>query len=143
MKYLSGFYALTIACELNTDGSTHFGSLDWSNESLDLKDSENSIFGDWGIEKDKVIFEHPDEKYNVANHIRAILDMMEEGRVYVLRNFREHYIGTDEYNDIIFEKVYMLRDKDNWDLIDDLMWSCYGDEWKAFIENTTGKPYTN
>ena len=56
MKYLSGFYALTIACKLNTDGSTHFGSLDWSTESLDMKDSENSIFGDWGIEKDKVIF---------------------------------------------------------------------------------------
>ena len=49
MKYISGVYALNLPCSLETTGDWHQSSLDWNN--IPYKESDNSIFSSWGIEK--------------------------------------------------------------------------------------------
>ena len=129
MKYITSEFALNISCELNTNGDWHWGALNWNNP--DIRESSESYFGDWGIELDKRIPEH-EAHYNVANHIRAILDMMVDGRIGVLNGFRSDFICTDEYNAEIFSKVYELKDFEQWNDINDLMEKEYGSEWIEF-----------
>lgn len=86
MKYVTGLYALNIPCNLNTCADWHALSLDWNN--INIKDSKNSIYKDYGIEKNKTI-PFNKEKNNVANHIRAILDLMIDGKTNFLKNMQK------------------------------------------------------
>ena len=75
MKYITGAIALNIPCFLDTTGDWHRLSIDWS--KMKLADTKNSIFGTWGIEKD-IYIQELDGSYNVANTIRACLDLIDE-----------------------------------------------------------------
>lgn len=46
MQYISGIHALNIEDSTNACGDWHTSALNWA--SIQLKDSEKSIFGDWG-----------------------------------------------------------------------------------------------
>ncbi|KAA9237838.1 MULTISPECIES: hypothetical protein [Aerococcus] len=129
MKYISGVYALNIPCQLNTYGDWHIGALDWSNPKI--KESEDSIFKNYGIEIDKSIPEHH-EKYPVANHLRAILDMLEDGQTKFLKGFKNDFIG-DKYTDEFFDLVYLLKNNKHWNSIYTLMLREYGVDWYAYI----------
>lgn len=132
MLYLSGVYALNIENTLNTCGDWHTSALDWSN--IRLEDSTNSILGDWGIEMDKRIPEHT-ELYNVADDLRAILDLMQkEENLGYLKGFRDDFICTDEYNNIFFQKVILLRNLKHWPSIDELMQREFMFEWQNFLK---------
>jgi len=58
-------------------GDWHTSGSNWDN--IVLLDSDESIFGDYGIEQGKII---PENKgvFNVANHIRALLDILVKGK---------------------------------------------------------------
>ena len=132
MLYLSGIHALNIENSLNTCGDWHTSALDWSN--IKLVDSSNSMFGDWGIEMNKSIPEHT-ELYNVADDLRAILDLMQkEENLGYLKGFRDDFICTDEYNDIFFQKVILLRNLKHWHNIDELMQREFMFEWQNFLK---------
>lgn len=132
MLYLSGIHALNIENSLNTCGDWHTSALDWSN--IKLEDSSNSVFEDWGIELNKSIPEHT-ELYNVANDLRAILDLMQkEENLGYLKGFRDDFICTDEYNDIFFQKVILLRNLKHWHNIDELMQREFMFEWQNFLK---------
>ena len=73
MKYISGVFALNIEDSLETCGDWHTSALDWNR--IRLVESDNTIFKDYGIERDKKIPEHTGV-YNVANTLRAVLDLM-------------------------------------------------------------------
>lgn len=126
MLYITGIKALNIDNSLDTCGDWHTSALDWS--TVELKESRNTVFGDWGIEQDKEIPEHK-ELYNVANDLRAILDMMCEGKIRYLKNFRNDFICTDKYNREFFEKVSILRTNVHWEDIDMLMKNEFMFEW--------------
>lgn len=131
MLYLSGVHALNIENTLNTCGDWHTSALDWSN--IKLADSSNSVFEDWGIEMNKSIPEHT-ELYNVADDLRAILDLMQkEENLGYLKGFRDDFICTDEYNDIFFQKVILLRNLKHWHNIDALMQREFMFEWQNFL----------
>ena len=132
MLYLSGIYALNIENTLNTCGDWHTSALDWSN--IELEESTNSMFGDWGIEMNKSIPEHT-ELYNVADDLRAILDLMQkEENLGYLKGFRADFICTDEYNDIFFQKVFLLRNLKHWADINSLMEREFMFEWQNFLK---------
>ncbi|MCD7723513.1 MAG: hypothetical protein LUH82_06135 [Clostridiales bacterium] len=71
MKYISLIFALNIPCKLETCGDWHACTLDWDN--IQMFESEGSLWGDYGIEKDKELA-YIEGKYNVANHYAATVD---------------------------------------------------------------------
>jgi hypothetical protein len=128
MKYITGLHALNIQCNLNTGGDWHADTLNWSLEKIPFKDSEKSVWGDYGIEKSKKIREN-DGLYNVANHIRACLDFIEDGKLIAAKGMRRDYICDDKYMSQIFEKVSMLKNNINWHQIDNLIGLEYYRNW--------------
>lgn len=52
MKYLTGIHALNLPCQLSTCGDWHTSALQWS--SLSLKESDDSVFRDYGIEENRM-----------------------------------------------------------------------------------------
>lgn len=126
MKYISLIHALNLPCNLNTCGDWHCSSLQW--KSVPLLDSKDSIFDDYGIEKNKTIPEHK-EKYNVANHIRAILDLLYIGNFTVAQGMNKDFLVTKEYNKEIFRKVLLMLNLPHWNKIDEFMTKEYLKEW--------------
>ena len=126
MQYVTGLYALNLPCTLNTWGDWHTSALRW--DRVRIADTEKMFFGEYGIERNKQIPEHT-ERYNVTNHIRALLDLMQMGLFSVAQGMRDDFIGTREYDDEIFEKVYSMRDLENWTAIDRFMGQEYMMRW--------------
>lgn len=128
MKYVTGVFALNIDNSMETCGDWHASALNWAN--IRIADSDKSIFKDWGIEGPKNIPEHK-EKYFVANDLRALLDIMQYDTRFLV-GMRNDFICTDIYDDVFFEKVWMLKDSPNWKNIDRLMEKEYMMKWVDF-----------
>lgn len=129
MKYISLIHALNLPCKLDTCGDWHCSALNWENPKI--LESKDSVFGDYGIEKDKVIPEHK-ERYNVANHIRAILDLLYMGNFTVAQGMNKDYISNDKYNKEIFEKILLMSNLPHFDKIDKFMTKEYLSKWVDF-----------
>jgi len=129
MIYISGIHALNLNCSLETTGDWHQSALKW--ENILFLDTKDSIFGEYGIEHNKAIPNHND-RYSVANHIRAILDMLELGNLSTLQGMRNDFICTDKYDDELFNKIILLKSKKHWDGIDKLISKEYMLKWKNF-----------
>lgn len=131
MQYLTGIHALNLNCDLLTCGDWHQSALKW--EDLTLRNTDQSVFGDWGIERNKEIPNHT-KRYPAANHIRALLDLIAEGNFAVAQGMKEDFICNDDYTSEVFNKVVALRDADNWDAIDAFMCKEYRLEWIKYKE---------
>ncbi|MEW6879013.1 hypothetical protein QEV67_00615 [Trueperella pyogenes] len=131
MEYVTDIHALNLPSETDTTGDWHASALQW--KRLRMAESDDSIFGDWGITRDSSarIPEHEGQRFNVANHVRALLDMIERGRLSVARGI---YIGNDAHNDEIFPRVWLLHQSDNWPRIDHFMKKKYGRAWLGFVK---------
>lgn len=132
MQYISGMHALNIPSNINTTGDWHRECYDWRPEHLDaqLRNSDDPVFKDYRIIKNKDLnFIDGDPIYNVADHIRACLDLIEEGSYGLARGMRNDYICTDEYDEEIFKEVLKLKDSDRWNEIDDFMSNEYKLKW--------------
>lgn len=129
MLYLSGIHALNLPCALETCGDWHTSALQW--KDLRLLNSEDSLFGDYGIEKGKTVPEHR-ERYNVANHIRALLDILALGNFAVAQGMKDDFICNDRYTPEIFTKVWLLKNTGNWADIDQFMEKEYRLQWLNF-----------
>ena len=130
MKYLSDMHALNIECELETCGDWHQSCMDWDNINNCLRESDDSVFGDYGIEQDKVLkFLNDKPIYNVANHIRACLDLIADGNFGLAQGMREDFICTRKYDNEIFEKIMLLKSSESWEKIDAFMGKEYMMRW--------------
>ena len=133
MLYISGIHALNIDCNLLTTGDWHRRAIHWDVLLQRLRESENSIFGNYGIERNKTLsFIDEQPVYNVANHIRACLDLIEEGNFSVAQGMNNDFICNDEYDEEIFNKVMLLKNKKNWHDIDHFMEKEYKMKWLRF-----------
>jgi hypothetical protein len=129
MKYLSGTYALNLDCRLQTTGDWHFSSMDW--RAAPLWDTSDSVYGDFGIEVRDV----PGRgSLPVADHIRALLDLLERGYYSSAQGMREDFICNEDYTPLVFDKVWELRRLPNWPHIDRLMGREYGCGWLDYKE---------
>lgn len=130
MLYISGIHALNLPCKLDTCGDWHKSAIQW--EQLTIRDSNLSIFKNYGIEANKKIPKH-NGFYNVANHIRALLDLIEEGRFSIATGMNKDFICNDAYSNEIFSKVIYFKNKPNWSKINDFMKREYRSDWLDYI----------
>jgi hypothetical protein len=126
MKYVSGVHALNLPCELLTCGDWHQSGIQW--HSVPLLESAGSLFGDYGIESGKSIPEH-EGTFNVANHIRALLDLLEQGKFSVAQGMNNDFICNEEYNKEVLNMVLLLRGSEHWERIDRFMGREYHSKW--------------
>lgn len=131
MRYITGIHALNLPCELETCGDWHTSALRW--ESITFKDTNEAFFKCWGIELNKSIPE-TDEVFPVANHIRALLDLLEGGKFTVAQGMREDFICNEKYTPLVFSKVFSMRCLPNWGDIDDFMRKEYRLDWLKYKE---------
>lgn len=130
MWYISGIHALNIPCSLETSGDWHTSALKWKN--IYMKNTENSIYGEWGIEGNKKI-PNNEGLYYVANHIRALLDLLEDGKYDVAQGMREDYICNEKYTKEVHDMVYKMKQLEHWDTINDFMCKEYKIDWLRYI----------
>ncbi len=129
MKYISLVHALNLPCQLETCGDWHASALQW--EKPHVLESDNSLWQTYGIEQKKRIPEHQ-EYYNVANHIRALLDLLYVGNFSTAQGMNEDFICNKKYDVEIFEKVLMMKDLTHWNKIDEFMTKEYLGKWVKF-----------
>ncbi|KRL14531.1 hypothetical protein [Schleiferilactobacillus perolens] len=137
MKYISGLYALNIPDPAEqTTGDWHWGALDWTR--IPLFNSSNSIYGDYGIRRNANVPHAPGNTfYNVANHIRALLDMLVAGQLDLAGGMRDDFICNDALTPEVSDKVWQLRHTTNWLQIDKFMGSEYFMQWEDYKDDRT------
>jgi len=126
MQYITGIHALNLPCSLLTCGDWHCSALQW--ERPTFRDSEGSFFGDYGIERCSAVPEN-DGTYAVANHIRALLDLLEVGNYSEAQGMNKDFIGNDDYTDEVFGKVALMRELPHWQGIEQFMGREYHGKW--------------
>jgi hypothetical protein len=139
MKYISGVIALNLPCSLDTTGDWHRSSLPW--DKVDIKDTENSSLGAWGIEKD-VFVRELDGKYNVANTLRACVDFLDTDKYLSAEGMRRDYLGNDKYNQELFNAVYSLKPHktaEQWSNISKVMEKDYMLKWLNYLKAKEAK----
>jgi len=129
MEYITGIHALNLPCSLETGGDWHIYALQW--EKPTIGNTETSIFNKYGLEFNKTIPEHTGT-FTVANHIRALLDLLEMGKFDIAQGMNKDFICNDEYDFEVFEKVAVLRLLPNWKQVDDFMEREYNRKWLKF-----------
>ena len=67
--------------------------------------------------------------FYVADTLRALLDLLIEGRFSVAQGAKDDFICNDSYNKEFFEKVYQLKSLSHWNKIDKFMEKEYELEW--------------
>jgi hypothetical protein len=127
-------HALNTRCSLDTCGDWHAAALDWGN--LTCRDTDDSVFGDYGLEYDAEL-EYLEGRFTKANHIRAILDLLEHGEFAPAQGMRDDYICVDTYDGEILEKVTLLKGSAHWPEIDRFMGREYLGKWLDFKEGDT------
>ncbi len=133
MKYLSGIHALNLNCSLDTCGDWHRSALKW--ENLDWRESDGSLWGEYGLEENSHIPNHPGT-YKAANHIRALLDLLFDGNTAAAQGMRDSYIGNEKYTQEIFSKVQLMRNLPVWSEVDKFMGREYFRKWLDFKGGT-------
>lgn len=134
MKYITGQHALNIPCSLLTCGDWHQSALQW--KSPLFRNSSDSVFGNYGIEQNISVPEHI-EKYNVANHIRALLDLLEMGKFSLAQGMNKDFICNDSYTTEIFNQVMLLSSSPLWPNIDRFMGKEYFGAWLTYKRGET------
>lgn len=131
MKYITGIHALNLGCPLDTCGDWHRSALRWVD--ITYGDSEESLFGDYGIEYCDNIPDHPGI-HPVANHIRALLDLIADGRFSVAQGMNKDFICNSDYDVEIFAKVCMMSNLQHWAAITEFMRREYRCKWLDYTQ---------
>lgn len=136
LLYITGLFALNLECSLGTTGDWHVSGMDWS--KLTLADSNNSIFGTYGIERNstRLVPKHESYPHNIANHIRACLDLIEQENYCAAEGIYRDFLDEDDrYNTDVFAHVLKLIKAypNRFDEINRFMGREYNTKWIFFI----------
>lgn len=136
MLYLSGIHALNLNCSLGTPGDWHQSGIRWDAVPDRLLESDDSVFGDYGIEANRELdcYEAKYDSIHIANHIRACLDLIAAASFGSVQGMREYFIGDDQYDFVIFDKVLLLKNSFRWTDVDRFMGKEYGMKWVRYRE---------
>ena len=126
MQYITGIHALNLPCSLLSCGDWHSSALQW--KRLDIRDSDSSFFGNYGIEYCSSVPEN-EGTYAKANHIRALLDLLEIGNFSIAQGMNQDFICNDDYTNEIFNKVAQMIALPHWYEIDSFMGMEYYSKW--------------
>ena len=151
MQYITGYQSFNLKTSLRTSGPIsefhYFGrskdctSVSW--DTLNFSESENSIFGDFGIEVVDNVPKH-NGKYFVANHCRVLLDFLSvPDTLNQILGARYFIIDNDEYNSDFFKQIIKLKEMAHWDTINQYVGFEYGLDWLDFLlSNEIVWPYS-
>lgn len=136
MKYVSGIVAFEVPCNRNSVGTWGIPKRYYVDDTLFvLKDSENSPFGDYGIEKDKLVKHREYTVFNVADHVRAYLDMLYECKFDELKGlYYECVKDLKCRSDIFTYTFYKLRNLDIFPQVNEFMYEEFGNAWHSYID---------
>ena len=129
MQYITGVHALNLTCSLLTCGDWHSPAIQW--EKPTYRSTEDSLFGEYGIEYCSNVPGN-EGTYAVANHIRALLDLLEIGNYGIAQGMNKDYICNDDYTEEIFSKVLLMKELPNWNSIDLFIGKEYGGRWLSY-----------
>lgn len=134
MKYITDIHALNMECDLGTMGDWHRSGIDWSHPRT--LESESTPWGDWGIEvgSSRAVPLNPGP-HNIANHVRALCDMVLMGRFRAAEGMGDEFLDGDSYDSEVFSHIAMLAGCENWDAIDRFMAREYGRRWFRFLDD--------
>lgn len=104
-------------------------------ENLTIRESDNSVFGIYGIEDNSFVPNHPDT-YKIANHIRALLDLVSEGNFGYAQGMNKDFICNNK----VFSKLLLLRTSHMWEKIQGFIGKEYGVAWLRFLQNHENEP---
>ncbi|KFF30557.1 hypothetical protein, partial [Bifidobacterium bombi] len=107
MKYVTGVQALNLGDRTDTPGDWHHSALDW--DHLYMLDTDTSPFSSYGINPSCLVPEHG--KLPVASHVRACLDLIEQGYYSDAQGMRDNFISNSAYDQEIMDHVWLLRDR--------------------------------
>lgn len=134
MMYITGRVALSVPCERESTGLWNVRRSDFLNEEMmKLHDSQESPFKDYGIEKNKMIHYHEFCTYNVADHVRAYVDMLYAGQFDELKGLFAEAINNAKCRTDIFMLVYgKLRHLAEFTEINEFMEEEFGSAWLSY-----------
>lgn len=131
MQYITGLHALQCPCTLGTPGDTHHTSVDWTYPTL--ADTSTAFYKDYGVETDKEVARLSGNR-NVANHIRAALDLLAQGKVNDLSGLKREILANDQLTPELFNKVIELHTENVWNRVSWFIGCEYGIEWLDFLK---------
>ena len=129
MQYITGFHALNCHSSLRTPDTLPV-AVDWTYP--EIANTETAFFKDYSIETNKEIAQLPGS-HNVANPIRAVLDLLIQGKEKELTGLKHKILANDLLTEELFNKVIELQAQSLWN---DVCWfiGCeYGIEWLDFL----------
>ena len=137
MKYITGIVAFGVQCERNSTGKWNLTKDDFLNEeNMKLKESDDSPFKDYGIEENKLVPYHDICTYNVADHVRAYVDMVHEQRFDELVGLFYESIGDMKCRQDIFMLVNgKLRHLAGFQKVNEFMQQEFGNAWVSYIDS--------
>ena len=100
-------------------------------KDITLAESSEMFFGDYGINQGIKIPEHQ-ETYAVANHIRALLDLLQWGHFTVAQGMNKDFICNSDYDMEVFSKVISMKVLENWTEINHFMEKEYFMKWVKY-----------
>lgn len=136
MQYITGLIAYGVPCELDSCGTWTLSKKDFTDPgNCALHESDDSIFKDYGIEKNKLVPWH-EEPMNVANHVRAYLDSVEALKFDELAGVFENMILSDKCRALIFRNVHgRLRHTSHFREINRFMTDEFGSYWVSYCQS--------
>ena len=136
MRYITGLLALGTPCELDTCGIWNLSKKDYLDENnFKHYESDDSPFKNYGIEQNKFVDYHDVAPTNVANHVRAYLDMLYNKEFEKLKGLFLYALNSNKARQDIFMCVYgKLRHKAEYDEINQFMGNEFGSAWYSYIE---------
>lgn len=129
MQYITGFHALNCHSSLRAPDTLPV-AVDWTYP--EIADTETAFFKDFSIETNKEI-PYLTGTHNVANPIRAVLDLVIQGKEKELTGLKHKILANDLLTEELFNKVIELQAQNLWN---DVSWSIgceYGIEWLDFL----------
>lgn len=131
MRYITDIHALNLPCSLGTTGDWHRFAIQWEHPCT--LDSDELPWGTWGIEIDSDVSVPQDSAthHNIANHVRAIADMIARRRFTLAQGACEDYLDGHDYDAEISQHIAMLEGIDGWDEINAFMVAEFGSAWAA------------
>lgn len=136
MTYLTGMLAFGIPCDYDTPGKWNLGRSDYlDKEQFITLSTEDSPIGDWGVVPNCLVPGYEYMLMNVANHVRAYVDLLVLERFDLLKDAFFEYINNAKARKDIFMIVYgKLRHTANFPEINDFMEKEFGNAWYSYVD---------
>lgn len=124
MRYVTGMHALNLGDRSETPGDWHFSAMDWAHPMW--LDTDSSPFGAYDVD----VCEVPGHGVvPVAGHVRACLDLIEQGLYGSAQGMRNDFLDNSLTDIPVMEHVLTLRGRRDWPGIDRFMGREYLCAW--------------